>query len=170
MTDDGTDRSDDRTEGNGIGAALRDLLDAVADLRTGGSLDVSRDAGDRGRTDYGFSVSTLDAAARRESGEADRGVDSAGPREGGEHLETAEEEYATAVHSAEGGVVVTADLPGVDPESLSAGVASETLLIAEGERVLTRVSLPRGDLDIADATFNNGVLELRLRPTENTAQ
>lgn len=150
----------------GIGGALRDLLAAVSDLRAEGTVDASRSSSGRGRTDYGLSVGTLDAAVGR-SGTADRSGDSTGER-----TEVAEETYATAVQPAEEGVVVTADLPEVDPEALSAGVrsASRTLLIADDERLLTRVSLDRGDLAIGDATYNNGVLELRLRPTDSTTR
>jgi HSP20 family molecular chaperone IbpA len=74
----------------------------------------------------------------------------------------ADTDHATTLDSTEAGCVVTIDLPDIDPRELSAGVDGNTLLIADDEGVIERVSLPREGLAVGDASFNNGVLDVRL--------
>lgn len=61
-------------------------------------------------------------------------------------------------------LTVVADLPGVEYEDVAAGIAEGTndLVVLVDETVVERVSLPWTAVDVAGATFNNGVLELRL--------
>ncbi|RJS97105.1 gas vesicle protein GvpH [Halococcus sp. IIIV-5B] len=75
-----------------------------------------------------------------------------------------ETDYAASVNPTDEGCIVTLDLPDVDPRDLAAGVDSsgETLVVGTDSVILERVSLPRGDLAVADASFNNGVLDVRL--------
>lgn len=79
----------------------------------------------------------------------------------------AEADYATTLQPLDDGYVVTLDLPDVDPHELVAGVdaESERLVVADDDRVLERVSLPSGDFEVAEASFNNGILDVRLRAT-----
>jgi HSP20 family molecular chaperone IbpA len=74
-------------------------------------------------------------------------------------------DHAATVHSAGEGYVVTVDLPNVDPTELSAGVdeSARRLLIADDGGVIERVDLPDERLDVADASFNNGILDVHLR-------
>ena len=73
-------------------------------------------------------------------------------------------EYTAAVSPTDEGCVVTLDLPDVDPTELAAGVDSSggTLVVGAGSTILERVSLPRNDLEVADASFNNGILDVQL--------
>ena len=80
----------------------------------------------------------------------------------------ADTDHAATVHPMDEGCVVTLDLPDIDPHELSAGVDTGTLLVAVDDGVIERVNLPRNDLEVGDASFNNGILDVRLRPREDT--
>jgi hypothetical protein len=147
------------TIGGLIGTVLSDALEAVADAdeeeratRTGSVTDGKR------RAEYGITVGTIRPGAVPSS-----------PENRAAALETTDTEYATSVRRIEGELVVTADLPEIDPEGLAAGVTgdSNTLLIANDDRLLTRVGLPDGGFAVDGASFNNAVLEVYLRPAEN---
>lgn len=151
------------TIGGLIGTALREALEAVADAdeegrarRTGSVTDGRR------RAEYGITVGTI------RPGE----VPSSAGESGTAALEATDTEYATSVRRAEDGLVVTADLPGVDPAELAAGVeaSSDTLVIAADDRLLTRIELPNGEFAVDGASYNNAVLEVYLHPTETEKQ
>lgn len=62
-------------------------------------------------------------------------------------------------------LTVVADLPGVELADLSAGLGEETgdLVVRVDEAVVERVPVPFDPAEATAATFNNGVLEVRLR-------
>lgn len=64
--------------------------------------------------------------------------------------------------------VVHADIPGASTDEVSVGLDTRTdqLVIAETGSVLGRVDLPWSSPEATAAWFNNGVLEVRLRPTD----
>jgi HSP20 family molecular chaperone IbpA len=75
----------------------------------------------------------------------------------GSHVETYQEDEH---------VLVVVDLPGVDFGDVSAGIVETTndlVVLVEGA-VVERVSLPGERFEVRKSTFNNGVLEIRLRP------
>ena len=76
------------------------------------------------------------------------------------------DEFLVETHRADDQLIVTAELPGVGEDDLSVGidVPSNELVIAAEGRTIERVSLPWASTDAARVWFNNGVLEVRLRP------
>lgn len=146
----------------GIGAVLRDLLESIAEAeeekRTHGQ---GHSPVGRGRIGYEFSIGlgTLDSVGEdRNRSERERWR----VRETDTDIEA--NDYVASVSEVDGEKIVVVDLPGVDPETLSAGVndRTATLTIADDTGIIERVPLPQGELTIADASFNNAILELRL--------
>ena len=150
------DRNENENGSKGAGfvrTVLTDLFETLADMDAG---ERRQGAGSRreGRTsfDYGFDVGigpgAGDSSTRRIE-KPDPDVDS-----------------VAVVQPTESGHVVTLDLPDVDPRELSAGVDdAETLVIADDSGVVGRISLPHGGLEVGDASYNNGVLDVRLDAT-----
>lgn len=62
--------------------------------------------------------------------------------------------------------VLTADLPGTRREDLSVGIATPTneLLIEKEGAILKRVTLPWASVEPVRAWYDNGILEVRVRP------
>lgn len=75
---------------------------------------------------------------------------------------------AIAVRYTDENVLVTIDAPEIDPATVSAGTDDSTgeLLIASDGTIEERIPLRQQGLEIVDASFTNGILELRLRPME----
>ncbi|WP_227378519.1 gas vesicle protein GvpH [Haladaptatus halobius] len=65
-------------------------------------------------------------------------------------------------------LLIVADLPGVTEDDLSVGIERSTnkLVIGRGEVVVGRVELPWESSKVTHAQFNNGVLEMHVRPEE----
>lgn len=66
-------------------------------------------------------------------------------------------------------LTIVADLPGVASDAVGAGIAEGTndLVVLVDDRVVERVELPWPAVDVAGATFNNGVLELRVAAADD---
>ncbi|MDL5362496.1 Hsp20/alpha crystallin family protein [Halalkalicoccus sp. NIPERK01] len=64
--------------------------------------------------------------------------------------------------------LVTADVPGASKDDLSVGIDPRTneLVIGRDGSALERVDLPWASAEATTVRFNNGVLAVRLRPTE----
>jgi HSP20 family molecular chaperone IbpA len=149
--------TDGLTNGEGfVRTILSDLFETIADMdernqrqRSGTGSARSGDT----RFDYGLSIGIGPQA------DVERGTNTP---------PAADTDHSAAVHETNGGWVVTLDLPDIDPRELSAGVDSSdrTLLVAVNDRAIERVGLPRGDLEVQDASFNNDILDVRL--TEET--
>jgi len=77
------------------------------------------------------------------------------------------------VHEYDDRIVVIADLPGVEKDTIDVTCDGRTLSIrADGDstRYAERVRLPAAvDEQSASATYNNGVLEVRLARTDDSA-
>lgn len=63
--------------------------------------------------------------------------------------------------------IVIADIPGACKDDLSVGIDSKTntLIISKDGFVLERVPLPWQSTEATTVRFNNGILEVRIRPT-----
>lgn len=149
-----SDKRDEDAERPGIvRTVLSGLFETIADMDERGQRRRSATGSGRSGTtrfDYGLDIGIgpgkeADEATHDPAVESDR-------------------EYAAAVSPTEEGCVVTLDLPDVDPTDLAAGVDSSggTLVVGAGSTILERVPLPRDDLEVADASFNNGILDVRL--------
>jgi HSP20 family molecular chaperone IbpA len=151
MTADDSDTDGETNRSGVVRTILSDLFETIADMderderRTGTGTAHSGNS----RVDYGLSIGIgPQADIERET----------------QTPPAANTDHSAAVHETDKGCVVTLDLPDIDPRELSAGVdASDgTLLVAVGDGVIERVSLPRSDLEVRDGSFNNGVLDVRL--------
>ncbi|WP_435076950.1 gas vesicle protein GvpH [Halococcus sp. AFM35] len=143
-----TDNSDNDGKSGFVRTVLSDLFETITEMderdqrrRTGTGSARSGTS----RVDYGLSIGIgPQADVERETSPA------------------ADTDHAASVSPTEDGCVVTIDLPDVDPRELAAGVDGRTLLIADDEGVIERVSLPHEGLAVDDASFNNGILDVRL--------
>lgn len=65
--------------------------------------------------------------------------------------------------------VVIADIPGASQEDLSVGISHSTykLVIKKDGKVLERVPLPWESVEVTRVWYNNGILDVRLRPTRS---
>ncbi|MEM4781702.1 MAG: gas vesicle protein GvpH [Halalkalicoccus sp.] len=131
-------------------------------------------SGRRFRTDYGFSVSTgpdpdslWDRLGDARDGNAATGTESA--PEAGEANEIDDEQYLVDVREADDGIVVLADLPQATAERVTAGIdrGRNDLVIGLDDEVVERIALGDADIAVADSTFRNGVLEVRLTTGED---
>ncbi|XVH31162.1 gas vesicle protein GvpH [Haloferacaceae archaeon DSL9] len=132
--------------GRSLGGALMRFFELLRDMEEEGRRTDRRS----GRREGGFTID-YDYAV----GIGDH------PPSGSASLES-ESEPPVSVHSATDGVTVTVDLPGVDPDALAAGIRGRQLTVGAENEVLTRIRLPRDDLAVRGASFNNGVLEVTL--------
>lgn len=150
--DDGEDEQNGPDERRGthidISLSVTDILSELLDGRESGS--------DR-RT-----------PARRPRGRPTRaGPDSSSSRdESSERESTDGEEFHVDSYRGDDSLTVVADLPGTTRDDLTTGIDAERneLVVAVGDTVAGRVSLPWDPVEVDDTTFNNGVLQIRLRP------
>ncbi|WP_101296550.1 gas vesicle protein GvpH [Halegenticoccus soli] len=152
MTDD--DRAPDRGEPAGLVGALRRVLETLHELDAEGSrVETRRGVARSGgrKAEYGYSIRV---GSLRDEGERSR------PSRTDEPPAT---DRPVSVREVADGAIVVADLPDVDPETLAAGVDGRRLTVAADGDTVVRVDLSRAGLVVGEATYNNGVLELRLR-------
>lgn len=161
---------DNHREASSLLDVLRHVVETLQDAeRSGEDNGTGRGtvSGKRTRTDYGFSVSTgpdPDSLWER------LGVDE--PSEAGNSGSSgsttpapADDDHLVDLREEEDGVVVLADLPQATAESVTAGIDRERdeLVIGLGSDVIERIPLGDAEIAVADSTFRNGVLEVRLR-------
>lgn len=169
-TKDDVDQPEDvgRPEG-GLLAALRSVLDSmVAAEREGRSAfgDTGRFSGDRFTVEYGFSGQIGGPRSGREADERSRrsrsAAGSATGSTGGE-----DESHLVTVRETDGGLLVVADLPGVEADDITVGINEERteLVVGVGTEQLDRIPLP-SSVDV-ESKFQHGVLELRLTGEED---
>ncbi|WP_152421658.1 gas vesicle protein GvpH [Halogeometricum pallidum] len=75
-------------------------------------------------------------------------------------------------HHREGDeLTIVADLAGAEHEDVTAGISPDRgeFVVAVDERVAERVPLPWDPVEVVETTFNNGVLQVRLRPVDGEA-
>lgn len=162
---------DNHREASSLLDVLRHVVETLQDAERGGEGEKTGGGtapGRRFRTDYGFSVSTgpdpdslwdrlKDASDSSEVRESTPGIDT--DREG---------DYLVDVREEGEDVVVLADLPQATAEGVTAGIDRERndLVIGFDGEVVERIELGDADIAVADSTFRNGVLEVRLRTDE----
>ena len=153
MTEPPDDRLTDRTEDResrgrgGLSGLLRGLLDTLQRLDESGRAV----EGGRGRRRSGETAFEYEYSVRTGLGAADT-ADSP----------SAEPNHPVSVEETLDGATVTVDLPAVDPETLRAGIEGRQLVVAADDERLARVRLPAGEYTLLTATYNNGVLQIRL--------
>ena len=157
-SDDPDDEESDENArfGVDIGVGLRTIADILRELDERGQV-----SGEGRRDGVSF-----DYSARTGLGPRPGGRDDQTPRPRRKRARVSEEIDAHVDARRDGDeLVVTADLPGVDEENLSVGFdggATELVLGVDGSSV-GRVPVPWDAVEVADATFNNGVLVVRVR-------
>lgn len=161
---------DNHREASSLLDVLRHVVETLQDAERGskdGKTGHGTVSGKHTRTDYGFSVGTgpdPDSLWER------LGVDE--PSEAGDAGSSgsttpapADDDHLVDVREEEDAVVVLADLPRATAEDVTAGIDRERddLVIGLGSEVIERISLGDAGIAVADSTFRNGVLEVRLR-------
>lgn len=159
---------DERTERNGfhLEAGLRplsDLLGSLVDVTVTDAPPPSTDSTPRSEANDdppGELEDQPDQPADREQTSRPRTV---------RRRASVPDEYLIDTRREDGEFVVTADLPGVSVDDLSIGIDSRSnrLVIDAADTVLEPVDLPWRSVEATRVQFNNGVLEVRLRPTES---
>lgn len=115
---------------------------------------------DRVSAETGGSISTVeDHLDRRRAEERSR-------REAGRSGDAAADDYHLRTQRYGDEYVVVADLLGATEDEIEAGVSRRTgeLVIRRSGEVVGRASLPWDDAEATSAWFNNGILEIHLRP------
>lgn len=170
--DDNDDEKRDRLRVN-IGAGLSTLADLLDSL--GGDDRIERrgrdDEGDRS-VEYSYSIGTgLDPSAaspgnrpppRRRERREERSDDRRSDRKR-RSRRSSDDDHATSVRETEEGMVLVADLDGVSADDLTVGIddSREEVVVAADSDAIERVPIDIEAFEVADATFNNGVLEIR---------
>lgn len=82
---------------------------------------------------------------------------------------TRAETYLLDTRFEDDAFVVIADIPGASQEDLSVGINHITykLVIKKDGRVFERVSLPWYPVEVTRVWYNNGILDIRVRPTRS---
>lgn len=151
MTED-TDGNDGRRKGT-----LAKLLDLLTEMEARGERTRSgRWSGDRFDVDY--TVSTGNLGGFGDLGSFDPDALGSGP--GSEERPSPN----VTTRETEEGVLVVADLPGVDAADVSLGIdrARNAFTLEVGDEIVGRVPVDDGEWVVADASFTNGVLEVHL--------
>ena len=138
----------------GVSGLLRQLLETIQRLDTAGR-SVERGEGRRrsGNTAFEYEYSVNMGLGTAET------ADSSTPAR--------EPAHPVSVQETLDGASVTVDLPAVDPETLRAGVRGRRLVVAADDERLARVTLPADEYTVRTATYNNGVLEIRLEDSDS---
>lgn len=153
MTDDGDGTRDrDREQPSGLFGVIRHVLGALVDAERSGAREVrgaGRRPGRRYSIEYGFSG----RVGERPPGTGSRAdVDA---------------DYLVDVREADDAVLVVADLPDVERDDLTVGLADgrSVLVIRVDGRPIERIELP-WPVDAVEPRLHHGVLEIRITPAE----
>lgn len=161
---DGPDRDSSRDEFTGIRldiglTSVTDLVNSLLDA------DVSRPTQDhpRRRPDGPGKVGRKRDEPPPSPGDAGGASD-----EEGTPSETVQTDtYHVRTYEGDGELTVVADLPGVNEEDLSVGLTKgDDLLVAVDGTPVDRITLPWDPMVITKVWFNNGVLEVVVRPID----
>ena len=109
--------------------------------------------------------SSVEDSSRRPLDESDRTPPAERPSP---DRSSADAEYLVDTRRENGEFVVTADVPGASKSDLSVGIDPRTneLVIGVDGTVVERVDPPWRSVEASKVWFNNGVLEVGLRPTD----
>jgi HSP20 family molecular chaperone IbpA len=148
------------TDGNdGRKGTLAKLLDLLTEMDTDARGEgTRRGRWSRERSGVDYTLSTGGAGIR--GGVDDSGEFGFGPPASGERPEP-----NVTTRETDGGVLVVADLPGVDASDVSLGIdqTANAFTLGVGGEVVGRIPVDDGDWVVTDASFANGILEVRLR-------
>lgn len=171
--DDSTD--DEEKAPGGLLGALKLVVSTLADAEREGKTSFSKTGRNPGRhftTEYGFSGQI---GGPRRGGESDADDRSSKSRrrsrsDSGSSRES-EDSYLVDVRETEDGLLVIADMPGVEPEDITAGVDEEQneIVVGVGSRAVERLELPWPVSDV-QAQFQHDVLELRFTREEDSSE
>lgn len=161
---------DNHRETSSLLDVLRHVVETLQDTERSGERNGAGHgtvSGKNVRTDYGFTVSTgpdPDSLWER--------LGDSEPSDGSESttIDKSDEEYLVDVREEEDAVVVLADLPQATAKGITVGISHEQneLVIGNEGKAVERISLGDASISVAESTFRNGVLEVRLR-TDETA-
>lgn len=142
---------DSQPSRGGVSGLLRQLLETLQRLDESGR-SVERGEGRRqsGKTAFEYDYSVKIGGDRSESS-----------------VSSEETDQPVSVQNTLDGASVTLDLPSVDPETLRAGVRGRRLLVAAGDELVARVTLPETGYTVQSATYNNGILEILLQQDDS---
>ena len=162
---DESDESDERADPTfGLRAGLSAFADLLRTLDAEGERRGSgRIEGERANIDYDVNIGTGPGPGDRRGSPRSR----SGSRARRKRRARDEDYLVTTREADDGGIVVIADLPGVDSENLTVGFeqGDDTLVVAVNDNVVDRVSLP-WPARAERSTFRNGMLEIDLREDE----
>jgi HSP20 family molecular chaperone IbpA len=160
-----SDPDENERERRGVLDVLRHVVDTLVEMeragetRGSGSGSTSRPF----RAEYGFDAK-IGARPDPDSLWDRLGTEESERPETTRRWDEMREEHLVDVRTDDDGFVVLADLPQATAESVSAGVDSRNrLVIGIGDEVVERIPLGETEIDSAESTFRNGVLEVRLR-------
>lgn len=167
--DDDEESGDDRGGfGIDIGIGVRTIADILRELD---DRDRVSGSGRRGDVEYGYSAGT--GVGPRPSDESDRDRERPSrPRKKRSWPAESDDDHLVETRREGDELVVTADLPGVSAEDLVIGLdddADELVLGADG-RAIERVPLPWEEVGVADASYNNHVLVVRIRKDDGDGE
>jgi HSP20 family molecular chaperone IbpA len=151
---------------------LRHVVETLQDAERSGEGDGTGSgtvSGRFARTDYGFTVSTgpdPDSLWDRLGGDESSQSSNSTP------TQSSDEEYLVDVREEEDGVLVLADLPQATAEEITAGIDRERgdLVIGIEGGATERIPLGDANIVVADSSFNNGVLEVRLGTADSSTE
>lgn len=121
----------------------------------------------RKRRSRGGKLQRPDDSKEQRSGDAERGENEEPRHERKKRTRPIDAgKVLTDTHHEGNEFVVTADIYGVGKDDLSVGIDPKTneLVVGANDTALERVSLPWDSAEASKVHFNNGVLEVRLRP------
>lgn len=161
MTENGTEENDsdleEQVRGFRLGVGLRPLSEILGDLIEVNASEVPPP-----------SERTVEWETVSETGaDSQRGSDERGTHRK-RRVDTDSAECLIDTRWTDDEFVVTADVPGAGIEDVSVGIDPRTneLVINRDDAVVGRVDLPYESPEATQVWFNNGVLEVRIRPAD----
>ncbi|MFC6906132.1 gas vesicle protein GvpH [Halalkalicoccus tibetensis] len=162
---------DNHREASSLLDVLRHVVETLQDAERdgeGSGTGSGTVSGNHTRTDYGFSVGTgpdPDSLWERLGVDEESEASGSGSSGSASTPAPADDDHLVDIREEEDAVVVLADLPQATAEDVTAGIDRERgdLVIGLGSEVIERIPLGDAGIDVADSTFRNGVLEVRLR-------
>ncbi|WP_254862305.1 gas vesicle protein GvpH [Halovivax gelatinilyticus] len=152
MSDDRADESDGGRRGFHLRVGLRALSDILGDLV---EVEATRDPPPEPSVEW--------------DDVADDELDTGTGRERTKRLRTSTTDRCLVDTRFDGGAfVVHADIPGAEVDDVSVGLdpRADQLVVGVHDEAVAWVDLPWSKAEATDVWFNNGVLEVRLRPTD----
>lgn len=145
---------------------LSSLLSALESLESGSTSRSDRRWSDQAVFDYDVSIRTGDELSADDwpfGEEAGRDRDAGQPRTRRVRSSGPSSDHHVATRTHDDELLVTVDVPGVDPDDVTVGFDDADLIIAVEGRELDRVAVPWRETS-SRARLKNGVLTVQVRP------